>query len=29
MNTLLELGTNGIEIILKEQSKIIDQIDNT
>ncbi|MDG2101814.1 MAG: ribonuclease PH [Dehalococcoidales bacterium] len=29
MNTLLELGTNGIKIILKEQSKIIDQIDNT
>tara|TARA_B110000438_G_scaffold26129_1_gene24754 strand:+ start:6642 stop:7361 length:720 start_codon:yes stop_codon:yes gene_type:complete len=28
MNTLLELGTNGIEIILKEQSKIIEQIDN-
>ena len=29
MNTLLELGTNGIKIILKEQSKIINQIDNT
>jgi len=29
MNTLLELSTKGIEIILKEQSKIISQIDNT
>ena len=29
MNTLLELGTNGIKIILKEQSKIIAEIDNT
>jgi ribonuclease PH len=29
MNTLLELSTKGIEIILNEQSKIISQIDNS